>query len=182
MTAIRKSALRWARQMKKGGSRAARPLEPGPLPTPQPPAAAAEPGSHPRYQWRSWSGQSPRPSSGRKGSIGRCRRSRPEALTCCAGVDLGNGAPQDLPIADQGVEPLRHTRLGRHPLPQQAFKARHIQLRQQQAKGGIRWRLVEIRAEEAVERLAMAFGESLDADQRALAAENRQDRTSSIHH
>ena len=102
----------------------------------------------------------------------------------CAGVVLSNGAPQELPnrfaqaggYADQGIELFRHTKLGRHPLPQQAFKAMHIQLRQQQAKGGIRWRLIEISAEEAVERLAMAFGESLHADQRALAAENRQDR------
>ena len=85
--------------------------------------------------------------------------------TCCAGLVLGNGAPYCLAIADQGVELLGHTRLGRHPVTQQAFKARHIQLRQQQAKGGIRRRLAEIRSQQLVERLAVAFGESLHPHQ-----------------
>jgi hypothetical protein len=70
--------------------------------------------------------------------------------TRCAGLVLGDGTPQRFAITNQGVEFLGHAWLGRHPIPQQAFKARHIQLGQQQPKRGIRGRLAEIGAQELV--------------------------------
>ena len=50
------------------------------------------------------------------------------------------------------------------------------QLRQQQPERRIRWRLVEIRSQKVVQGLEMAFGELLHPHQRALAAEDGQDR------
>ena len=66
---------------------------------------------------------------------------------------LSDGAPQCLSVTHQSVELLGHTRLGRHPFPQQAFKVRHIQLGQQQPERRGRWRLTEVSAQQLAERL-----------------------------
>lgn len=42
--------------------------------------------------------------------------------TRCAGVVHGEGALKDFTIADQGLQLFCHTRLGRYPVAQQAFK------------------------------------------------------------
>ena len=96
--------------------------------------------------------------------------------TRCAGVVLSDRAPQRLAVTHKGVELFIHTQLGRHPVAQQGFKTSHIQLGQQQPEGGIRGRLSEIGAQQFVERLPVAFGKSLHAHQRALAAQDREDR------
>ena len=57
--------------------------------------------------------------------------------TRCAGSGFIDRAPQGFAITDQGVDGLCHAGLGRHPLLQQALKALHIQLGQQQPKRGI---------------------------------------------
>ena len=67
--------------------------------------------------------------------------------TCCAGVVLSDGASQRLAVTHQGVELVIHTRLGRHPISQQAFKTGYIQLCQQQTERRVRWRLAEICAQ-----------------------------------
>ena len=59
--------------------------------------------------------------------------------------------------------------------PQQAFKARHIQLGQQQPERRVRWRLAEFGAQQLVERLSVALGKAFHPNQRALAAEDRKD-------
>jgi hypothetical protein len=94
----------------------------------------------------------------------------------CARSGLVDGAPQRLAITDEGVELLGHTGLGSHPVAQQGFKARHIQLGQQQPERRIRRRLAEIGAQQLVERLAVSFGKALHPHQRALAAQDREDR------
>jgi len=66
--------------------------------------------------------------------------------------------------------------LGIDPVPQQALKALHVQLGQQQPERGIRWRLDDMGAEKLVQRPAMAFGEPLHAHQRTLVAEDGEDR------
>jgi len=95
---------------------------------------------------------------------------------CCARSGRVDGAPQRLAVTHQGVGLLGHARLSRHPVAQQGFKARHIQLGQQQPEGRIRRRLGEIGAQQLVECLAVPLGESLHAHQRPLAAQNREDR------
>ena len=45
---------------------------------------------------------------------------------------------QGLPIANQGLHPVSHTGLSRHPLLQQRLKLPNIQLGQEQTKCGIR--------------------------------------------
>jgi hypothetical protein len=50
------------------------------------------------------------------------------------------------------------------------------QLSQQQPKRGIRWRLGGLRAQQFVQRLAVPFGETLHAEQRTLAAQDRKGR------
>ena len=110
-----------------------------------------------------------------KGSPGR-RRSLPLAVESrCARVGFGDRTPQSLAVTDQGVQ-LSDARLGRHPATQQALKARHIQLCQQQTERGIRWGLAEIGAQQLVERLPVAFGKSLHSHQRTLAAQDRENR------
>jgi len=49
-------------------------------------------------------------------------------------------------------------------------------LGQQQPERRVRWRLAEIGSQQLVERLPVAFGESLHSHQRALAAQDREDR------
>jgi len=46
----------------------------------------------------------------------------------------------------------------------------------QQPKGGIRWRFAEIGAQQLVERLAVALGESFHSHQGDLAAQDGKDR------
>ena len=94
----------------------------------------------------------------------------------CARVGFSDGAPQRLAVTDQRLESLRHTRLSRHPLAQQGFKASHVQLGEQESEGRIRRFLAEIGAQQLVEDLAVTSGKPLDADQRTLVAENCQDR------
>ena len=65
---------------------------------------------------------------------------------------------------------------GADPVPQQFLKALYVQLGQQQAECGIGWRLEDVGAETMVQGLAMAFGKPLHAHQRALVAENGEDR------
>ena len=89
---------------------------------------------------------------------------------------LSDRAAQGLAVTHQGVELLSHTRLGCHPVAQQDFKARQIQLGQQQPEGRVRWRLAEIGSQQLVERLPVAFGETLHSHQRTLAAQDREDR------
>ena len=93
----------------------------------------------------------------------------------CAGVGFGDRAPQRLAVTDQRVQ-LGNAGLGRHPVTQQALKASHVQLGQQQPERGIRGRLAEIGAEQLVEGLAMPFGKTLHPDQGALTAQDREDR------
>lgn len=57
----------------------------------------------------------------------------------CARSVLSDGAPQRFAVTHQGVELLGHTRLGRHSVAQQGFKPGHVQLRQQQPEGRVRW-------------------------------------------
>jgi hypothetical protein len=87
----------------------------------------------------------------------RCRRSRPEAITLCARSVLGDGAPECLAVADQGVDGFGMAELGTDPVSQQTLKALKVQLGQQQAECGIRWRLQDVRAETVVQHLAMAL-------------------------
>ena len=96
--------------------------------------------------------------------------------TRCAGGGFIDGAPERLAVTDQGVDGLCHAGLGRHPLLLQALKSLHIQLSQQQPKSGIRWRLGDLRAQQLVKCLAVAFGKTLHAHQRALASQDGQDR------
>ena len=93
-------------------------------------------------------------------------------------LELGasGGSSPGLPGADQGVDGLCHAWLGRHPLQQQALKAFHIQLSEQQPKRGIRSWLGDLRAQQLVERHAVALGKTLHAEQRTLAAQDRKDR------
>jgi len=94
----------------------------------------------------------------------------------CARVGFSDGATQRLAVTDQRLEPLRYTRLSRHPLAQQGFKASHVELREQQSEGGIRRFLAEIGAQQRVEDLTVTSSKPLDANQRTLVAQNRQDR------
>jgi hypothetical protein len=96
--------------------------------------------------------------------------------TRSAGSGFIDRAPQGFAITDQGVNGLCYAGLGRHPLLQQALKALHIQLGQQQPKRGVRWRLGDIGAKQLVEGLAVPLGKTLHAHQRALVAENGEDR------
>ena len=96
--------------------------------------------------------------------------------TRSAGSGFIDRAPQGFAITDQGVNGLCYAGLGRHPLLQQALKALHIQLGQQQPKRGVRWRLGDIGAKQLVQRLAVPLGKTLHAHQRALVAENGEDR------
>ena len=96
--------------------------------------------------------------------------------TRCAGGGFNDGAPQGLAVAHQSVHSLCHARLRRHPLLQQGLKALHIQLSKQQPEGRVRRRLGDVGAQQLVERLAVAFGKTLHAHQRALIAENGEDR------
>ena len=68
------------------------------------------------------------------GSAG-CRYPRPAPLAL---LIVGTPHSLSLTLTNQGVEFLGHSLLGRHPVPQQAFKSRYIQLSQQQPKRGIR--------------------------------------------
>jgi len=88
---------------------------------------------------------------------------------------LADRTPQRLAVTHQGARLLSHTRLGRHPVPQQGLKARHIQLGQQQPERRVRWRLAEISVQERVERLVVPLGKTLHPHQRALAAQDRED-------
>ena len=54
------------------------------------------------------------------------------------------------------------------------IKLFHIQLGQEQPKGGIRWWLEDMGAQQLVERLVVAFGKTLHAQQRTLAAQDRK--------
>jgi hypothetical protein len=83
----------------------------------------------------------------------------------CARVGFSDGAPQRLAVTDQRLESLRHTRLSRHPLAKQGFKASHVALRKQQSEGGSRGFLAEIGAQQLVEDLTVTSGKPLDTDQ-----------------
>ena len=63
----------------------------------------------------------------------------------CARAGFGDRAPQGLAVTDQG-DKLSDARLCRHSAAQQALKASHMQLGQQQPECGIEWRLAEIGA------------------------------------
>lgn len=78
------------------------------------------------------------------------------AIKRFAGGGFIDRAPQGLAVAHQGVDGLCHAGLGRHPLPQPALKALHIQLSQQQPKRGIRSRLGDMSAEQLIEGFAVA--------------------------
>ena len=93
----------------------------------------------------------------------------------CARVGFSDGAPQRLAVTHQRLESFRYTRLSRHPLAQQGFKARQVQLGEQKAEGGIRGFLTEIGAQKLVENLAMTACKAFDANQRTFVAEDGQD-------
>ncbi len=61
-------------------------------------------------------------------------------------------------------------------MSKKGFKASHVQLGEQQSEGRIRRFLAKIGAEQLVEDLAVTSGKPLDADQRSLVVQNRQDR------
>ncbi len=92
-----------------------------------------------------------------------------------AGSGLIDWAPQGLAITDQGVDRSCYAGLGCDPLLQQSLKTLHIQLSEQQPEGEVRRRLGDLGAEQLVEGLAVAFGKTLHAHQRALVAENGED-------
>jgi hypothetical protein len=96
--------------------------------------------------------------------------------TRCARSGFIDRAPQRLAVTDQGVDGFGLADLGAHPVLEQALKAFHIKLSQQQPEGGIRRRLGDMGAQQLVERLAVTLGETLHAQQRALAAQDREDR------
>ena len=138
LTAIKTSAPRWARSRKKGGSPAAHRPAPAHPQVRLPPAASAGLGSRHWPRWRRCSGQWPRRGCWSRGSLGRCRRSRPEAIMRCARIVLSDRAADGLAVTHQGVELLSHTGLSCHSVAQQGFKARQIQLGQQQPEGRVR--------------------------------------------
>ena len=96
--------------------------------------------------------------------------------TRCAGGVFSDRAPQCLAVAHQCVDGLSHARLSRHPLLEQGLESLHVELSEQQAEGGIRRRLGDVGAEQLVESLAVPLYETLHAEQRALAAQDGQDR------
>ena len=117
LTAIRRSALRWARSRTKGGSPAAHRPAPAHPQVRLPPAASAGLGSRHWPRWRRCSG--------------RCRRSRPEAITRCPSCGLVDRALQRLVVIDQDVARIVVADPGAHPVLEVGLKALHIQLSQQ---------------------------------------------------
>jgi len=90
-----------------------------------------------------------------------------------ASAFIGRASP-GLPIANQGLRPVSHTRLSCHPQLQQRLKLADIQLSQEQTICGIRWRLGAMGAQQLVERSAVAFGTTLHPRQRTLAGQDRK--------
>jgi hypothetical protein len=93
----------------------------------------------------------------------------------CARSVFSDRARMHLAVTHQGVGLLGHTELRSHPVAREGFKAKHIQVSQQQPKRRIRRRLAEIGAQQRVKHLSVASDESLPAHQRTLANEDRHD-------
>jgi hypothetical protein len=72
-------------------------------------------------------------------------------------LDAIQELPQGLAVTDQGVNRVTVADLCVHPGLEQALKAFHVELSQEQAKARVRWWLANMGAEERVEGLAMAL-------------------------
>jgi hypothetical protein len=80
------------------------------------------------------------------------------------------------------VSTRRQSGLGDRAPHRLANKDEGVLLGQQRPEGGVERRLADIGAEKLVEGLAVPFRDALHPHQRALAALDREDRHSSIHH
>jgi hypothetical protein len=69
-------------------------------------AAISPPASVASLLWA----MAPRPACWSRGSAGQCSRSRPEAITRCAGAVFSDRAPQCLAVTHQCVDGLSHAR------------------------------------------------------------------------
>lgn len=93
-------------------------------------------------------------------------------------------AAQRLGVAYQGVDAVRQGRLLIHPLEQQGLERLHIDLQEQVTERGIRRWLADLQAKNLVEQGQMALllrrslrlGDPLHSYQRALPAQDGQDR------
>ena len=102
--------------------------------------------------------------------------------TRCTRGALSDGATQCLAVTHKGVELLCHARLGRHPVAQQGFKARHIQLGQQQTERRVRWRLAEFCAQQLIQRCRWRLANRSIPTSEPWPLRIERIATSSIHH
>ena len=90
--------------------------------------------------------------------------------TCQGRTDLLKVVPSQTRVSTPSATPG----WSRHPLLQQRRKRANIQLSQEQPKCGIRWWLGHMGAQQLVDGFAVAFGKTLHAHPRTLAAQERK--------